>query len=147
MLLVPLLAASEFKCQLNAYNFVTVTECFYERVLDRQGASRGTGVPPSALGSLSSWSVWQLLWVWQCCAAQPRCPGVHTFWMWLCVCVSECVCVSVCTNTCLAVALGRRRVQVPPKQTSCTTRSLDVCVHECVHVNVCLSAHVWQQCV
>lgn len=57
MLLVPLLAVSEFKCQLNAYNFVTVTECFYERVLDRQGASHGTGVPPSALGSLSSWSV------------------------------------------------------------------------------------------
>ena len=93
MLLVPLLAASEFKCQLNAYNFVTVTECFYERVLDRQGASRGTGVPPSALGSLSSWSVWQLLWVWQCCAAQPRCPGVLTFWMWLCAWACVCVCV------------------------------------------------------
>lgn len=39
------------------------SECFYERVLDRQRASHGTGVFPSALGSLSSWSVWQLLWV------------------------------------------------------------------------------------
>lgn len=130
MLLVPLLAASEFKCQLNAYNFVAVTECFYERVLDRQG-----GLPWHRCAPLSS----RVTFILECVTAPVNltvlCSPAQ---------VSRCsyflnviVCVCVCSNTCLVVALGHRQVQVPPKQTSCTTRSLDVCARVCTCPRAC----------
>lgn len=113
---------------------------FYERVLDRQGALPWHRCAPlSSRVTFILECVWQLLWVWQCCAAWPRCPVVLTVWMWLCVCAR--------TNTCLAVALGHRQVQVPPKQTLCATRSAGICVHVCVYVNVYLSPYTGKVCV
>ena len=99
----------------------------------REGAvPHGTGVPPSALGSHSFCD----------CVTAPV--SLTVLWspaqVFLHVCV--CVCLCVCTSTCLAVVLGLRQVQVPPKQTTCTRRSWDMSA--CVQMHVCL--HMTDNC-
>lgn len=132
MLLVPLLAVSEFKCQLNAYNFVTVTECFMRGFSTDRGPSHGTGVPPSALGSLSSWSVCD-----SSCesdsAAQPG-PGVQLFLL------SDCDCV--CTHQHLLGCGPGAQTGSSSTQTNILCHSLSrymcacVCVCECIFVAI-----------
>lgn len=92
MLLVPLLALSEFKWQLKYLQLCHSDRVFYERVLERQSSSR-TGVPPSALGSVSSWSVFMK-------ALTVLCSLVQVFYF-LCVCVCACVCVYVDVHVCV----------------------------------------------
>lgn len=137
MLLVPLLAASGFKCQLNAYNFVTVTECFMWGFSTDRGPPTTQVCAPQLKGHFHLRvcvcvrvcdSSCERLTV-QCSLAQ-----VSSCSYLLNVIVSTCVSVWLCTNTCLAVALGHRQVQVPPKQTSSATRSWDICAQVCVNV-------------
>lgn len=141
MLLVPLLAVSEFKCQLNAYNFVTVTECFMRGFSTDRGPSHGTGVPPSALGSLSSWSVCD-----SSCesdsAAQPG-PGVQLFLLSEC----DCACVHAPTPAWLWPWGTDRFKFHPNKHPVPLAQQVYVCMCVCVYVNVYLSPYTGKVCV
>lgn len=82
----------------------------------------------------------------QCRAVQPS-PGVQVFSLSQCdgvyVCVCEILLLYVRANTCVAAPPGHRRVQVPPKQTSCTDHSADtsVCMFLCAYAFVCDCMH------